>query len=167
MLRTASMLTRFEYRLAERLLEAPWFVRSPRKQRLTMHLFRRCARAGHVDALSRYGIMLFHSGASPQDKAAGARFVIRAAEAGDPHAQFQAGCIYERGCAQFVRREDRAVTWYARAAEAGHEEAVRRLARAYRHGELGLPTNIERAGDWEQRIDSHAFQLDGMVAMTH
>lgn len=148
MLRSASVFTRLEYRLAARLMNAPWLGGSAHKRRLTMHLFRRCANAGHLEALSTYGAMLFRRGSSARDKAVGVRYVVRAAEAGHPEAQYQVGHIYEHGCMQFVRREDRAVTWYARAAEAGHTGAAERLARAFDQGELGLPVDPERSLHW-------------------
>ncbi|WP_262927468.1 tetratricopeptide repeat protein [Phytohalomonas tamaricis] len=150
------MFIQFEYRLAKSLLNSTWLAHSPRKHRLTMRLFRRCANAGHIDALSRYGHLLFQRGASPQDKAVGARCVVRAAEAGDTQAQYQAGMIYEHGCAQYMRRDDRAVTWYARAAEAGHLLAAQRLAKAYRKGELGLPVDEGRAAGWDSYVDAES-----------
>lgn len=148
MLRSSRVFTRLEYRLAAHLMNAPWLDGSAHKKRLTLHLVRRCANAGHVDALSLYGLMLFRDGGSARDRAVGVRYVIRAAEAGHPDSQYQLGHIYEHGCKQFARREDRAVTWYARAAEAGHAEAAERLSRAFGHGELGLPIDPERSLGW-------------------
>lgn len=130
-------------------MDTPWLGGSAHKKRLTLHLVRRCANAGHVDALSLYGLMLFRNATSARDRAVGVRYVIRAAEAGHPDSQYQLGHIYEYGCKQFVRREDRAVTWYARAAEAGHAEAAERLSRAFGQGELGLPIDPERSRGWQ------------------
>ena len=153
MIQASSLFTRLEYRLAEQLFHTRWLPRSPRTQRLTMHLFQRCANAGHPPALSVYGHMLFHRGLTPQDKARGARYVLEAAQAGDVRAQYQAGQIYEHGCALYPRRDDHAVTWYARAGEDGHPLAAARLARAYREGQLGLPLDDERATHWQQLAD--------------
>lgn len=149
----SSLFTRLEYRLAEQLFHARWLPRSPRTQRLTMRLFQRCADAGHTAALSVYGHMLFYRAVSPQDKAKGARYVLQAAHSGNVHAQYQAGCIYEHGCAQYPRRDDHAVTWYARAGEAGHPLAAKRLADAYREGALGLAVDSQRAAHWQQLAD--------------
>ncbi|SEL39747.1 tetratricopeptide repeat protein [Halomonas daqiaonensis] len=149
----SSLFTRFEYRLAQQLFHTRWLPRSPRTQRLTMRLFQRCADAGHPAALSQYGHMLFHRGVSPQDKARGARYVFEAAHAGDAKAQYQAGQIREHGCAQYPRRDEYAVTWYARAGEAGHPLAATRLARAYRNGDLGLPVDTEKAAHWQALAD--------------
>lgn len=156
MTQASSLFTRLEYRLAEQLFHTRWLPRSPRTQRLTMHLFQRCADAGHPAALSVYGHMLFHRGLTPQDKARGARYVMEAAQAGDIRAQYQAAQIYEHGCALYPRRDDRAVTWYARAGESGHPLAAARLARAYREGHLGLPVDGERATHWQRLADQAA-----------
>lgn len=149
----SSLFTRLEYRLAEQLFHTRWLPRSPRTQRLTMHLFQRCADAGHPAALSLYGHMLFHRGPTAQDKARGARYVLEAAHAGDARAQYQAGKIHEHGCALYPRRDDHAVTWYARAGEAGHALAAQRLAQAYREGQLGLPVDAERAAHWQRQAE--------------
>ncbi|WP_251310245.1 tetratricopeptide repeat protein [Halomonas sp. NCCP-2165] len=149
----SSLFTRLEYRLAEQLFHLRWLPRSPRTQRLTMHLFQRCADAGHPGALSLYGHMLFHRGVSPQDKARGARYVLEAAQGGDVRAQYQLAAIYEHGCAQYPRRDDHAVTWYARAGEAGHPLAAERLAKAYCRGELGLAVDAEQAAYWQSLAD--------------
>ncbi len=151
----SSLFTRLEYRLAEQLFHTRWLPRSPRTQRLTMHLFQRCADAGHTAALSVYGHMLFHRGMTPQDKARGARYVLQAAQAGDVRAQYQAARIYEYGCAQYPSRDDHAVTWYARAGEAGHALAAERLAGAYRDGQLGLAADAQRAEQWQALADRH------------
>lgn len=153
MTQASSLFTRLEYRLAEQLFHTRWLPRSPRTQRLTMHLFQRCAEAGHLAALSLYGHMLFHRGVTPQDKARGARYVLEAAQAGEIKAQYQAGMIHEHGCTQYPRRDDHAVTWYARAGEAGHPLAAARLAEAYRKGELGLAVDAEHAAHWQALAD--------------
>ncbi|MGP9799270.1 tetratricopeptide repeat protein [Halomonas sp. 86] len=152
----SSLFIRLEFRLAERLFQNRWLLpRSERTQRLTMRLFKRCAEAGHPDALSVYGHMLFHRSLSPQDKARGARYVVEAAQAGDVKSQYQVAQIYEHGCAQYPRREDYAVTWYARAAQSGHYLAAERLASAYRLGELGLSIDASQAAYWEQFAEHH------------
>lgn len=167
MLQASSLFTRLEYRLAEQLFHTRWLPRSPRTQRLTMHLFQRCAEAGHTAALSLYGHMLFHRGMTPQDKAKGARYVLQAAHSGDTHAQYQAARIYEHGCAQYPSRDDRAVTWYARAGEAGHSLAAERLARAYHDGELGLSVDSQRAAQWQALADRQGRRDDSLSHQTH
>lgn len=165
MSQASSLFTRLEYRLAEQLFHTRWLPRSPRAQRLTLHLFQRCADPGHPPALSLYGHMLFHRGMSPQDKSRGARYVLEAAQAGETRAQYQAGLIHEHGCALYPRRDDHAITWYARAGEAGHPLAAARLAKAYREGELGLEVDAERAAHW-QRLADRAAALDSGEAET-
>ncbi|KPQ21915.1 tetratricopeptide repeat protein [Halomonas sp. HL-93] len=153
MTQASSLFTRLEFRLAERLFQNRWLLpRSPRTQRLTLRLFKRCAEAGHPDALSVYGHMLFQRSLSPQDKARGARYVLEAAHAGDVKSQYQAAKIYEHGCVQYPRRDDYAVTWYARAAQSGHSLAAERLAHAYRVGELGLTADADQAAYWQSLV---------------
>ncbi|MCG7601731.1 sel1 repeat family protein [Halomonas sp. McH1-25] len=163
----SSLFTRLEYRLAEQLFQTRWLPRSPRTQRLTMHLFQRCAEAGHTAALSVYGNMLFHRGMTPQDKARGARYVLQAAQSGDPEAQYQAALIYEHGCAQYPQRTDNAVTWYARAGEAGHRLAARRLAQAYWQGELDLMVDTQRAAHWQAIADQPVYSAELGNSQTH
>ncbi|MFC7369809.1 MULTISPECIES: tetratricopeptide repeat protein [Vreelandella] len=150
----SSLFTRLEFRLAEQLFHTRWLLpRSPRTQRLTLRLLKRCAEAGHPNAQSIYGHMLFHRSMSPHDKARGARYLLEAAQAGDVKSQYQAAQIHEHGCVQYPRREDYAVTWYARAAQSGHYLAAERLARAYRLGELGLVVDGEQAAYWQRLAD--------------
>lgn len=152
MLQASMLFIQLEFRLAERLSHNRWLLpRSKRTQRLTMRLFKRCADAGHPDALSMYGHMLFHRSQTPQDKARGARYVLEAAHAGHLKSQYQVAQIHEHGCVQYPRREDYAVTWYARAAQAGHCLAAERLAQAYRLGELGLAVDGEQAAYWQRQ----------------
>lgn len=148
MQQASSLKTRLEYHLAHQLFRIGWLPRSPRTQKLTMRLFKRCADAGHPAALSLYGHMLYQRARTPQDKSRGASYILQAAHGGDPHAQYQAGQIHEHGCALYPQRFDHAVTWYARSGEAGHVAAASRLEQAYRHGELALPANMERADYW-------------------
>lgn len=146
----SSLFIRLEFRLAEQLFRSRWLLpHSRRTQRLTMRLYKRCADAGHPDALSTYGQMLFQRSLSPQDKARGARYVLEAAQAGDVQSQYQAARIHEHGCVQYPCREDYAVTWYARAAQAGHKLAAERLSRAYQLGELGLGVDRDRSAYWQ------------------
>ncbi|SFH97701.1 tetratricopeptide repeat protein [Modicisalibacter xianhensis] len=163
----SSLFTRLEYRLAEQLFQTRWLPRSPRTQRLTMHLFQRCAEAGHTAALSVYGNMLFQRGMTPQDKARGARYVLQAAQSGDPEAQYQAALIYEHGCAQYPRRHDHAVTWYARAGEAGHRLAARRLAEAYRQGDLDLAVDEQCAAHWQALADYPVYRVEAHDSPMH
>ncbi|ALM53877.1 tetratricopeptide repeat protein [Halomonas huangheensis] len=161
MQQASSLKTRLEYHLAQQLFHTRWLPRSPRTQKLTMRLFQRCADAGHPAALSLYGHMLYHRARAPQDKARGARYVLQAAHGGDVRAQYQAGQIHEFGCALYPCRFDHAVTWYARAGEAGHALAAARLERAYRHGELSLPVDVERADYWAHLAGAqHDTSLD-------
>lgn len=152
----SSLFTRLEYQVADRLFHSRWLLpHSPRTQRLTLRLLKHCAQAGHPEAMSVYGHMLFHRSLSPQDKALGARYIVEAAHAGDLKAQYQVAQIYENGCAQYPPCDEYAVTWYARAAEAGHYLAAERLAAAYKQGQLGLAVAPELSASWQALADQH------------
>ncbi len=83
------------------------------------------------------------------DKNRGVAYIMRAAQAGEVKAQYQAGLIYSKGFGQYPQSNDQAITWLARAAEAGHVLAANRLASAYREGELGLQVDLDKARHWE------------------
>ncbi|MFZ1859517.1 MAG: SEL1-like repeat protein, partial [Candidatus Competibacter sp.] len=50
-----------------------------------------------------------------------------------------------------------AVDWLQRAVAGGHADAARRLARAYREGELGLPRDPRQAQQWEDKARPTRF----------
>lgn len=70
------------------------------------------------------------------------------AEAGDPEACFRLGEAYRRGTPQHPRDDLTATLWFTRAADAGHREAMRALAEAYRGG-CGVPRDPRAAARWE------------------
>lgn len=71
-------------------------------------------------------------------------------------AQHLLGDLFERGDA-VPADPAQALTWYQRAAEAGHRPAIERLIQAYQDGELGLQPNQERADAWRDRLKIDPF----------
>lgn len=49
------------------------------------------------------------------------------------------------------------MNWLQRAVVGGHPDAARRLAQAYRNGELGLPRAPEQAAEWERKTQPTRF----------
>jgi len=47
--------------------------------------------------------------------------------------------------------------WLQRAIAGGHPDAARRLAQAYRNGELGLPRDPQQAIEWERKTQPARF----------
>jgi hypothetical protein len=72
-----------------------------------------------------------------------------AAEAGDPEACYRLGLAFLRGDAHRPKDDLSAVLWFRRAAEAGHREAMRALAEAYRGGH-GVIRDPRAAARWEE-----------------
>lgn len=80
----------------------------------------------------------------------------RLAERGYAPVQHQAALAYAGG--HGVARDDReAMNWLQRAVVGGHPDAARRLAQAYRNGELGLPRAPEQAAEWERKTQPTRF----------
>lgn len=68
----------------------------------------------------------------------------RAAETGDPQAQFDYGMFWLEGSWDFTRNGGRGFQWLEKAAEQGHPQACQHVARAYKDG-LGGTVDWERA----------------------
>jgi TPR repeat protein/peptidoglycan hydrolase-like protein with peptidoglycan-binding domain len=118
-------------------------------------LYRR-AEAGDTEAMVDLARRYFRGDGLPADRAEGATWLIRAAEAGDHVAQFNVGILYEHGLAVPHRAvaidadPARAADWYARAAEGGLALAQHNLALLYRTGR-GVPRDRGRAASLLQR----------------
>ena len=76
-----------------------------------------------------------------------------AAEAGDVEACYRLGQAFLRGDAHRPKDNLSAVLWFRRAAEAGHREAMRALAEAYRGGH-GVVRDPRAAAHWEAAAGS-------------
>lgn len=73
------------------------------------------------------------------------------AENGDARAQFNLGLMYHGGL--FVEQnEEKALSWYQRAAESGVPEAQQFLVVAYTEGWFGLAKNLTLAQHWSDRL---------------
>nr|WP_279341670.1 hypothetical protein [Geothrix sp. SG200] len=72
-----------------------------------------------------------------------------AAEAGDADACYRLGLSYRSGTSQLPRDEAGAVSWFRRAAEAGHRDAMRAMAQAYLGGH-GVVRDPREAARWAE-----------------
>jgi hypothetical protein len=81
-----------------------------------------------------------------------------AAEAGDVEACYRLGQACQRGGRGQPKDALDAVLWYRRAAEAGHREAMRALAEAYRGGH-GILRDPRAAARWEEAAGGPGDQL--------
>ncbi len=139
--------------IAFMLFRAAPFKRSERKHKFLMKLFRFAADNGSEKALSVYGHLLHFRGDGVQNRIQGGIYLQRAAEKGDAKACYQMGRIYENGFEHYFQPDQaKALSFYRKAAESGHQLAIRRMADACRQGELGLSVDIEEAQNWERRL---------------
>ena len=64
----------------------------------------------------------------PQKYEAAVRWFVKAAEKGNPKAQYNLGYCYENGIG-IVSNRDEARSWYEKAAEKGNSDAIKALER--------------------------------------
>lgn len=116
-------------------------------------LWRALAEEGDVRARYHIGILhMFGLGKAQFDHRLAMENVRAAAHGGYPQAQSYMGLITENGDGSIARRgDDIALEWWRKGAEGGHCAAVRRMARAYGNGELGLSADAAKAEHWAAR----------------
>jgi TPR repeat protein len=109
--------------------------------------FEKAAAQGHVEAMKRLGKILENR----HDFAGAGTYYEKAAEKGDPHAQYHLGTMYDLGFTfepsdlvavglgekrtEFLPNKSRAVYWYRKAAEQGWCDRTDTLSLYYRTGE--------------------------------
>lgn len=107
------------------------------------------AEAGDADAT--YHLALTYLGLGGRWEPDSAIPLIQlAAERGVAEAQYWLAWQHESGLL-LPHDTSRALGWYLRAAQAQHRLALARLARAHEFGELGLPIEPRRAGEYRAR----------------
>jgi len=130
---------------------------------------RRRASNGDADAQYNLGVRYLmgsrydDAGYVPLDRRRGYEFVASAAEKGHPKALYELASIYEDGLdsshyeqEKFVvaeKNEAKALYYYRRAAKAGSTMAMKRLAKIYRKGQLGVEKDAAQAQYWEEQAD--------------
>ena len=116
-------------------------------------IWRELAAAGDNRALYHLGVMqIFGLGGARFSREGGMRNIHRAAENGYPVAQSYLGLLAEHGDGSFARLgPDVALDWWRKAAEGNHCPAIRRMAKAYANGELGLVRDDSRSAEWKDR----------------
>ncbi|UTW11910.1 tetratricopeptide repeat protein [Marinobacterium rhizophilum] len=140
--------------LAYGLFRLRLFRSSRRRHRWAMKLFRLAAEQGHRKALSVYGHLLHFRGEGITNRIQGAIYLQLAADKGDSKACYQMGRVFENGFEHhFPQDPARSLHYYRQAAEQQHPLALRRLADACRHGELGQAPDSQEAERWEQQLN--------------
>jgi TPR repeat protein len=116
-------------------------------------LWRALAEEGDPRARYHLGILhMYGLGDAEFDRQLAVSHVRAAAEGGYPMAQSLMGFMIEGSDGTLIVSGDAvALAWWRKGAEGGHCTAVRRLARAYGNGELGLSADAAQAAAWAAR----------------
>ena len=92
----------------------------------------------------------------PRDVERAAEYYRKAAEYGDPDAQYLVGRCYDSGIG-LPKNDAEAATWYALAARGGNAEAQYRLGLAYERG-TGIGKNLLQSYLWLNRAASSGME---------
>ena len=106
------------------------------------------AEAGDADAL--YHLSLLHLGLVDWQPDRAATMIRRAAVGGVAEAQYWLAWQYDAG-PLLDDEAGAALYWYGQAGEREHRLALERLAEIYARGELGMPVDARRAGEYRAR----------------
>jgi TPR repeat protein len=111
------------------------------------------AKGGDTRANYHMGMMnMFGLGGAKFEQHTGIDNIRIAAKGGYPIAQSFMGFLVESSDGSLVRTGDElALAWWRKGAAGNHCAGVRRLAKAYSKGELGLSADDSKAAEWETR----------------
>lgn len=129
-----------QYSRAMLLTYFPWF---PQEEGLTVSLLKNLAEKGHTDSQYEYGMYLYREQLDP---AQGVKYLSLASQFGLAKAQYALARILQES-PWVVTDENKAMFWYAKAANKAHPSAFLKLA------ELKLLAKDESLRDHEAAID--------------
>lgn len=110
--------------------------------------FRVLEQQSHDDRLQyRIGWMLLHGVGTEKDEQAARRWFEKAAELGNPHAQYSLAKLILADPGSKPEQIGKAVAWLTRAAEAGQGSAQYALGKLYRDG-TGVAKDSRKAAEW-------------------
>lgn len=130
------------------------YAQIPEHRNEALAWLQQAAQAGHVGARYQLALVWRDGAGLPASRAQAEHLFAGLAREGYAPAQFELARLLE---AQGAPHQAEAVQWYARAAEAGHQDALQRLASAHERGELGLPVNARQGAQWRQRMTAKSF----------
>lgn len=117
-----SMIARFSYRAANRIIDMQCQRGRIYPSRFSLKMLQYSADHGHVSAMSQLGSLLYNCGVGRAVKRSGLEYIRMAAKGGDTEAQYQLGKAYFDG--SLAHQDSKAAThWLALAADRGHELA--------------------------------------------
>ncbi|MCP5141762.1 MAG: sel1 repeat family protein [Chromatiales bacterium] len=105
------------------------------------------AEEGHPGAMYRMAIMAQNGLGMVKDEQLAARYMLGAAEAGEPLAMHGIGFMYMEGdCVP--QSADKAIEWFTKAAGEGLIGSMTTLAMMYHQGTAGLDVDLAKAKEW-------------------
>jgi TPR repeat protein len=118
-----------------------------------MSHLRGAADQGHAPSQALLGYILDRA----EENEAAYELYESAARQGNADGMYGLGTLYLNG--EGVEQSDeRTVTWFARAAEAGHDVAAMALAAAYLDGAIGLAPSRPRAIEWLELAAGRGYE---------
>jgi TPR repeat protein len=117
--------------------------------------FRKAAVQGNADGEFGLGAMLADGQGVKKDIAEGRKWILRAADHGQPEAINEMAMAYingNLGIADDQRSGAEALRWIRASADSGFLPAMERLAAAYRNGDYGLNADAKAAGEWDEKV---------------
>lgn len=96
---------------------------------LAVKCYKYAAESGNISAMYCYGWCLRHGKGVKEDNKVAALWLKRAADAGNANAMYSYGLCCEEGSATGIKNKREALTYYRKAAVAGHEDAAKRYNR--------------------------------------
>jgi TPR repeat protein len=114
-----------------------------------MRALRPAADAGHVPSQTLLAFILDQAGYADE----ATRLYKTSAERGDAEGHAGLAAAYQSGRG-IAKDEKQAALHFSKAAELGHVPSMAVLARAYRHGELGLTADAALAEQWRARAQA-------------
>lgn len=79
------------------------------------------------------------------------------AKKGDALAQFNLALLYHSGAGGVEANEQKAVSWYLKAADNGYYYAQEYMAVGYKEGWFGLKKDVKQAAYWQKRLDENQY----------
>ena len=147
--RFAEALAAFDEASGTPDIKHPSFVRA-------YSIWSELAKDGDTRANYHMGMMnMFGLGGAEFEQRVGINNIRIAANGGYPIAQSFMGFLVESSDGSLVRTGDElALSWWRKGADGNHCAGIRRLAKAYKKGELGLSADAAKAAEWEARTAS-------------
>ena len=142
----AAALAAFDEASGTRDVKHPSFVHA-------YSIWSQLAKDGDTRANYHMGMMnMFGLGGAEFEQSVGINNIRIAANGGYPIAQSFMGFLVESSDGSLVRTGDElALSWWRKGADGNHCAGIRRLAKAYKNGDLSLSADAAKAAEWEVR----------------